>query len=142
VFERAGEFTEAGAGLSLWPNALRALDALGLGDQVRDLAVFEGQTGVRTARGRWLSRTDSADLIARFGPTAMVHRAGLLDVLLAAVPAEVRHSGVTVTAVGPDGSVTHSAGTATADLVVGTDGLRSVLRDRERGRRRGWRRAG
>ena len=29
VFERAPEFTEVGAGLSLWPNALRALDALG-----------------------------------------------------------------------------------------------------------------
>ena len=30
VFERAPEFTEVGAGLSLWPNALRALDAEGI----------------------------------------------------------------------------------------------------------------
>lgn len=128
VLERAPEFTEAGAGLSLWPNALRALDELGLGEQVRDLAVFEGQAGVRTARGRWLSRTDASDLIQRFGPAAMVHRAGLLDVLLAAVPAERRRSGIEVTAVGADGSVTHCAGAATADLVVGADGLRSITR--------------
>ncbi|WP_157420430.1 FAD-dependent oxidoreductase, partial [Actinomadura kijaniata] len=35
VLERAPAFTEVGAGLALQPNALRALDALGLGDTVR-----------------------------------------------------------------------------------------------------------
>ena len=29
VLERAPEFTDIGAGLSLWPNAMRALDVLG-----------------------------------------------------------------------------------------------------------------
>ena len=42
VLERAPAFTEAGAGLSLWPNALRALDRLGLGDTVRGRAVLTG----------------------------------------------------------------------------------------------------
>ena len=37
VIERAPVFTEIGAGLSLWPNALRALDALGVGEVVRGL---------------------------------------------------------------------------------------------------------
>ncbi len=52
VFERAPEFTEVGAGLSLWPNALRALDALGVGELVRGRAALEGQarhTGRRRA---------------------------------------------------------------------------------------------
>jgi 2-polyprenyl-6-methoxyphenol hydroxylase-like FAD-dependent oxidoreductase len=128
VLERAAEFTEAGAGLSLWPNALRALDALGLGDQVRDRSVFEGQSGIRTARGRWLSKTDADAMNERFGPVVMVHRSGLLDVLLAAVPAGLRRGGISVTEVRPDGTVTHSAGNTTADLVVGADGLRSVTR--------------
>ena len=35
---RAPEFTEVGAGLSRWPNALRALDALGVGGEVRSRA--------------------------------------------------------------------------------------------------------
>ena len=30
VLERAREFTEVGAGLSLWPNGLRALELLGV----------------------------------------------------------------------------------------------------------------
>lgn len=37
VLERQAEIRDAGAGISLWPNALAALDAVGLGDQVRSL---------------------------------------------------------------------------------------------------------
>jgi 2-polyprenyl-6-methoxyphenol hydroxylase-like FAD-dependent oxidoreductase len=37
VCERAAGFTEVGAGLSLWPNAVRALAALGLDGPVLDL---------------------------------------------------------------------------------------------------------
>src|SRR5262245_36412535 len=87
VFERAPEFTEVGAGLSLWPNALRALDALGVGVPVRGRAVLGGQAGIRDADGRWLSRTD-AQLARRYGPTVMIHRADLLAVLRAAVSDE------------------------------------------------------
>src|SRR5258708_6726031 len=54
VLERAPEFTEAGAGLSLWPNALRALDALGVGEPVRGRAVLQGPVGIRDPAGRWL----------------------------------------------------------------------------------------
>ena len=69
VLERAPEFTEVGAGLSVWPNALRALDALGVGGPVRRRAVLQGQAGIRDATGRWLSRTDTAELERRYGPT-------------------------------------------------------------------------
>ena len=51
VFERAPEFTEVGAGLSLWPNALRALDALGVGEGVRGRAALEGRPVSGTPRG-------------------------------------------------------------------------------------------
>jgi 2-polyprenyl-6-methoxyphenol hydroxylase-like FAD-dependent oxidoreductase len=128
VFERAPEFTEVGAGLSLWPNALRALDALGVGEGVRGRAMLEGQAGIRDAAGRWLSRTDTADLERRYGPVAMIHRADLLAVLRAAVPEEALRPGITVSGVRPDGTVTHSGGQSRADLVVGADGLSSVTR--------------
>jgi hypothetical protein len=51
VLEHAPEFTEIGAGLALWPNGLRALDALGVGEHVRSRAVLEGQAGIRDAAG-------------------------------------------------------------------------------------------
>jgi 2-polyprenyl-6-methoxyphenol hydroxylase-like FAD-dependent oxidoreductase len=128
VLERAPEFTEVGAGLSLWQNGLRALDALGVGHAVRGRALLQGQAGVRDAAGRWLARTSSAELDRRYGLPAMVHRADLLGVLRAAVPAGALHSGVTVTGVRSDGTVRHSDGESRGDLVVGADGIRSIAR--------------
>ncbi|NEB79638.1 NAD(P)-binding protein, partial [Streptomyces sp. SID14478] len=58
VLERARELKPVGAGISLAPNALRALDVVGLGDELRPLAAWEGEGGLLTPKGRWLSRTD------------------------------------------------------------------------------------
>jgi 2-polyprenyl-6-methoxyphenol hydroxylase-like FAD-dependent oxidoreductase len=128
VLERAAELTEVGAGLSVWPNGLRALDALGVGESVRGHAALQGQAGIRDPAGRWLARTDSAKLERRYGPTVMIHRADLLGVLQAAVPAEALRTGITVHQVRPDGTVLHTGGESHANLVVGADGIRSVTR--------------
>jgi len=128
VLERAPAFAEVGAGLSLWPNGLRALDALGVGAQVRGRALLEGQAGIQDAAGRWISRTDTAALERRFGPVAMIHRADLLEVLRGAVPADSLRHGVTVRHVSSAGTVAHSGGESRADLIVGADGIRSVVR--------------
>ncbi|MFF1696275.1 FAD-dependent monooxygenase [Streptomyces sp. NPDC058257] len=132
VLERAPKFTEIGAGISLWPNALRALEALGLADTVRSLGAVEATGGVRDRRGRWLSRTDNAELARRFGhPLVVLHRADLLRVLTEALPADIPRSGSEVSAVRDDGRslvVEHAGGESRPDLVVGADGLRSVVR--------------
>jgi 2-polyprenyl-6-methoxyphenol hydroxylase-like FAD-dependent oxidoreductase len=128
VLERAPAFTEVGAGLSLWPNGLRALDALDLGDSVRARASLEGQAGIREASGRWLLRTDAAAMKRRFGPTVMVHRADLLEMLRAALPPDVLRPGIAVTQVRADATVVHSDGESSGELVVGADGVRSTVR--------------
>ncbi|MGH4030519.1 FAD-dependent oxidoreductase [Actinomycetota bacterium Odt1-20B] len=128
VLERRPDFRELGAGLSLWPNALRALDALGLGERVRELALTDASAGIRDRSGRWLSRTDTGELARRHGEVAMVHRADLLDTLRAAVPAEDLRPGVTVEAVRADGTVLHSGTETRADLVIGADGIGSRVR--------------
>ncbi|PSL07008.1 2-polyprenyl-6-methoxyphenol hydroxylase-like FAD-dependent oxidoreductase [Haloactinopolyspora alba] len=128
VLERADEFTEVGAGISLWPNALRALDTLGVGSVVRSRALLSMQAGIRDRTGRWLSRTDTDELERRFGQMAMLHRADLLDTLRSNVPPGALHPGVTVHEVTPDGTVRHSDGTSGGDVVVGADGIGSVVR--------------
>lgn len=84
VLERAPVLREVGAGISLWPNAIRALDLLGVGDQVREFSTVEGAGGFRDARGRWLFRSG---LRTRYGDTLMLRRPILLDILRSAVPA-------------------------------------------------------
>lgn len=128
VLERATMIAEVGAGLSLWSNALRALDALGLGDQVRERAVEQDSAGIRDSKGHWISRADTEAIRTRFGSPIMMHRADLLDILRAALPEAALRTGISVTAAHPDGTVTHSAGTDEGDLIVGADGLRSVVR--------------
>ncbi|MFF9011580.1 FAD-dependent monooxygenase [Streptomyces sp. NPDC014870] len=132
VLERAPRFTEIGAGISLWPNALRALEALGTADTVRALGAVEKAGGVRDRRGRWLSRTDTAALVHRFGhPLVVLHRADLLRALTEALPAECLRPGSEVSAVHDDGQglvVQHTGGASRADLVIGADGLRSTVR--------------
>ncbi|MFI2434310.1 FAD-dependent oxidoreductase [Streptomyces sp. NPDC018693] len=133
VLERAPEFGEIGAGISLWPNALRALEVLGLAGAVRAVGAVEAAGGVRDRRGRWLSRTDNAELARRFGhPLVVLHRADLLRVLAEALPGSSLRSGCEVSAVREDvggrAVVEHRGGESRAEVVVGADGLRSAVR--------------
>ncbi|MEU4650994.1 FAD-dependent oxidoreductase [Nocardia fluminea] len=128
VLERAPEIAEVGSGISLWSNALRALDALGVGDTVRAQGSTEVSAGIRDDRGRWLSRTDVATLRERFGAPVVIHRARLLGILRAALPEGVVRTGISVREVTADGTVAYSSGTSSADLVVGADGIHSVAR--------------
>lgn len=66
VFERVGRLEPVGAGLSLWRNALAALDAIGLGDAVREAGVPGPAAVLRSAGGAVISdfgrgRTSSDD---------------------------------------------------------------------------------
>src|SRR6188508_619251 len=77
VYERAPEFGEVGAGLVLLPNALAALDEIGVGDEVRANSHPYGLGGIRNLRGRTLmSRRTGGG-----GDPVIVHRADLIDVL-------------------------------------------------------------
>lgn len=129
LLERAPTLEPVGSGLAMMPNALRALDTLGIGDRVRGLATFAGDGGVRRPGGGWLSRTSAEAAAERFGdPTVVMPRATLVDLLRDLLdPAEL-HLGVTVESASPDGTVATAAGEERADLVVAADGIGSRVR--------------
>jgi 2-polyprenyl-6-methoxyphenol hydroxylase-like FAD-dependent oxidoreductase len=135
VLERAPELREVGAGLTLMANAVRALDALGLGDAVRDRGTVEASGGLRRSDGRWLSHVDGDKLARILGTSAVgIHRATLHRVLREALPADTLVTGAEVLDADAGGTVHYrldgAVRSAAADLVVGADGLRSVVRDR------------
>ncbi len=134
VFERAASLEPVGAGLGLGPNALHALDAIGLGAEVRGFSAIEGDGGIRRPDGRWLARTELSAITERFGdPQLMTLRADLVQLLAGRLPDGTVRTGVTVTRVDPGDQVkrarvTTSAGDLDADLVVAADGIRSPVR--------------
>lgn len=128
VFERQAGFSEIGAGLTLWPNALAALDALGVGAEVRATALTGFDGGFMSVNGRWLTRLNTDELKDRYGEVVVLARPDLLALLLKAVPERALHPSTTVASVTADGTVVTDAGRHAADLVVGSDGVRSVVR--------------
>uniref|UniRef100_UPI00037861E1 FAD-dependent oxidoreductase n=1 Tax=Saccharomonospora halophila TaxID=129922 RepID=UPI00037861E1 len=130
VAERAPELTEVGAGITLWPNALRALDELGVGEALRPLLAPQASGGLRDPHGRAITRIDGAEFGRRLGrPLVGLHRARLVEILRAALPDDALRTGTEVVAVTTDGEVSYRDGdTARADLVVGADGLGSRVR--------------
>ncbi|MEV6655238.1 FAD-dependent monooxygenase [Streptomyces sp. NPDC051219] len=146
VCERAATHTGIGAGIVLAPNAIRALDSIGLGSALRTGDALPGSVGLRTPDGRWLSRSDGGALSARYGlPARAVHRGFLIAALTAALSADVVHLGVSVTGVddaGDSAIVRTSAGDLRADVVLAADGIRSPLRAQLFPHHPGLRRAG
>ncbi|WP_327357680.1 FAD-dependent monooxygenase [Streptomyces sp. NBC_01304] len=134
VLERAASLEPVGAGIGLAPNSQRALDVIGLGDRVRDLAGWAGDGGMRTARGRWLARTSTAAIQARFGGSLIaVHRAELVDILTSALPAGCLRTSAAARLVDPGGAdrravVSTGGEELEADLVIGADGINSGVR--------------
>lgn len=87
VLERAASLEPVGAGIALAANAQRALDTIGAGDAVRDMAVPQFKGEIRTPRGRRLARTDNAAAVRRFGgPVVVAHRAELIALLAGRLP--------------------------------------------------------
>ncbi|WP_458316656.1 FAD-dependent oxidoreductase [Mycolicibacterium brisbanense] len=128
----ARDDTSAGTGISIWPNALAALDELGLGDAVRSAGGRVTAGAVRWHDGTWLRRPEPERFIRALGePLVVIRRADLTDILSGPLsPGTVDYGvgvrGLVMTADGV--RVTLSDGsTRDAAAVVGADGVDSVV---------------
>jgi salicylate hydroxylase len=136
LYERADELGEVGAGLQLGPNAVKVLRALGIEPKLRTLASAP-RTMISLAWDTAAERFRepfSAAIEAQFGaPYLTVHRADLHRLLSEQLPKTVIRTGANCTGVeqvGRDAVARFADGTAIeADIVVGADGIRSVVRD-------------
>ena len=135
VFEQAPRFARVGADINLTPNAVRALDGLGVGAALRETAARPTHrisrtwdTGAETSR---LEMSEAAE--RRYGsPQLTMHRADLMTALEGALPSDAVQLGRRVSALRPDGdriAVEFADGDAAeVDLLVGADGIHSVVR--------------
>jgi 2-polyprenyl-6-methoxyphenol hydroxylase-like FAD-dependent oxidoreductase len=128
LHEQAPDLRMFGAGIWLWENGLRSLEAIG----VLDAAVFRGQRmsawEIRDHRGRLLRRRETPPYDRLIVPP----RADLYE----ALKAGAKQAGVDIVTssqalrADPDGTVFFAGGSSErASLVVAADGLRSKLRE-------------
>lgn len=134
VFEQSAALGEVGAGINTSPQAVKALRAIGAGDRIAAVAnVSQGIFTRNMQSGDPLEFLDRRLTAERYGaPYCTFHRADLLDALAGGIdPARIhlKHrlieieeqpSGVTLTFTN---GVRH-----TADLVIGADGVHSIVR--------------
>jgi salicylate hydroxylase len=132
VYEQAPAIGEIGAGVFLTPNSVRHLQRIGLEPAVEKWGARVGQNsryfrhdGAPIAP---VQVTDSSGWNATFG----MHRADLVDMLAAALPAGVVHTGHRCTGLTQDGHKARvsfaNGASAEADVVIAADGIHSELR--------------
>lgn len=135
IYERAPEFGEVGAGISLSPNAVKGLEMQGFREFLAERAnepldqfLFHGLTGEQLLN---YDRRSCRDTYG--GAYYQMHRADLLAGLVAAFGAENCRMGKSLTGLSQSESgvtLRFADGTEErADCVIGVDGLRSVIRD-------------
>jgi 2-polyprenyl-6-methoxyphenol hydroxylase-like FAD-dependent oxidoreductase len=133
VIERATALTEAGTALSLWPNALAALDHIGLGGEVGDIGIEEPAGVVSRTSGEEILELNQSRLNRRLGKaTQIVFRADLQRVLLEGAKHIPIRMHTPATSIGADegmGVVELSTGKQLrAPVVLACDGIRTVAR--------------
>lgn len=129
VFERTAELKEVGAGIGLSANAMRVLKHLGLMQQVVSRGTVIGAAISYTSKGVTLSRmpTNLTDV-----PTVCLHRAELQQALFSALAPDCVRLGEEFVHFKntSEGVTAHFASghTASGDVLIGADGLRSKVR--------------
>ncbi|MGX1309027.1 salicylate hydroxylase [Amorphus suaedae] len=135
IFEQTARFGRVGADINLTPNAVHALDGLGVGDAARVTAARPTfrisrmwDTGEETSR---LPLSSAAE--ERYGaPQLTMHRADLLTLLTEQLGADVitfASKVAAVTRTGQGATIAFADGSSRDfDVVIGADGIHSVVR--------------
>lgn len=124
LMEQAPEITEVGAGIQISPNGLRVIEALGLGEALRNASLTANAVTLRDGKsGHAVLRLDLAKLPVGY---KLIHRARLIKIL----EAGAREAGAEIT-LGASGA---PGGPGDAVLEIGADGWRSAYRTALNGR--------
>ena len=134
VFEQAEAVREIGAGVSIHPNAARLLKRIGLDDQLRKIGSPINGITLRSSKGEAITTPEgpaTPTFSQQTGQGYNVHRADFLNLLFAALPngtVKLGHRCVQLKEDSDGVRLSFANGAAAeADVVIGADGIRSVV---------------
>ena len=134
IFETAPALGEIGAAVNVSPQATKALQAIGVGDEIAAAGTTSSGMSTRNMQtGEFLELNDRHKAAARYGaPYYTFHRADLLDALASGLDHSAIHLGHRLTGLEERSDrvvlAFANGAEAEAELVIGADGVRSVIR--------------
>ena len=130
LYEQAPALTEVGAGVAIQPNGVRMLKRLGLGDELARFGAKFVEPQFRNADGTFAAAMWPPELASKIEFYGM-HRADLLAMFVEKLPADIVSTGHRCVGFEQDdrqATLTFANGNrATADIVIGADGIHSTL---------------
>ena len=134
IYDKVSKLRPAGAGISLWSNGIKVMNHLGLGKEVAEIGGQMNRMEYRSHTDELLNHIDLQPLVEIVGQKPYpVSRTDLQRVLLSAFNEEdvqlnmkcvaVEQDDTSATAIFEDGSST------TGDVLIGADGIHSVVRE-------------
>jgi len=132
VHERMPELREVGSGLTLWVNAMRALQDIGVADRIAERGAAVGQIDNRTAEGKYLSTIPIREIARKHSAESVsIHRGELQQGLSAELRDGTVRLGSECTGFEQDPkgvTVRFADGSEErADMLIGADGRKSTV---------------
>jgi salicylate hydroxylase len=132
VYEQAAQMREVGAGIGLRPATMHRFRQWGIFDEIAKVSSPGDYFEILTATGAPIMQ----DTWPEFGDekqTYLIHRGDFIEALLSVLPEGMVHLGHKLETIEDEGGrsvLTFTNGkTVEADLVVGADGIKSVVRE-------------
>ncbi|MGW1060399.1 FAD-dependent monooxygenase [Micromonospora rubida] len=135
VYEQANQIREVGAGIGLRPATMDRFRRWGIFDAIAKVSSASDYFEILTATGEPIMRDEwpSVDGATEVTKTHLIHRGDFIEALLGVLPEGMVHLGrklETIEDQGDRATLTFASGEkVTADLVIGADGIRSVVRE-------------
>ncbi|TDC90998.1 flavin-dependent oxidoreductase [Actinomadura sp. 7K507] len=141
VVDSAVQLRPLGVGINLLPHAVRELTELGLGDELAEIGIPTAQTVHFDRYGGRIWAEPRGRALGYHWPQYSIHRGelqmALLDAVLARLGKDAVRTGTVFEGFEQDGTqvrarlldrASGTAGTVTADVLIGADGLHSAVR--------------
>ncbi|MEU0654908.1 FAD-dependent monooxygenase [Streptomyces albogriseolus] len=131
VYEQASQIREVGAGIGLRPATMNRFREWGVFDAIAEVTSPSDYFEILTATGDPIMK-EAWPAAGEQTHTHLIHRGDFIDALMGVLPEGMVHLGHKLEKIedrGDSAALTFANGaTAEADLVVGADGIRSVVR--------------
>src|SRR6476659_521992 len=133
VYEQASRFARIGAGIQMMPNSMKVLRGIGIEERLRQTSFAPYSHLNRVGDTGEVMRELPMPESLYDAPYLCMHRAELHDALASVVPPEIIHLNKKLVGLDQVGGRVmlrfEDGSTASADAVVGADGVHSVVRD-------------